>query len=124
MEQVKEGEQCCSCLLLKKRISELESELDALKLSQKTQETICSKSLQSEEIFHQSASNANVPNNLYPFDKCALSNNDIARYSRQILLPEISGTGQKKLIESAVLIVGVGGLLSCCYVSCCKWCLL
>lgn len=32
------------------------------------------------------------------------------RYSRQILLPEIDETGQKKLTESRVAIVGLGGL--------------
>ncbi|MBI3659857.1 molybdopterin-synthase adenylyltransferase MoeB [Candidatus Acetothermia bacterium] len=34
----------------------------------------------------------------------------IERYSRQILLREIGGQGQKKLLDSKVLIVGIGGL--------------
>ena len=32
------------------------------------------------------------------------------RYSRQVMLPEIGETGQAKLKEARVLIVGVGGL--------------
>jgi len=34
----------------------------------------------------------------------------IDRYSRQIILKKIGAIGQKKLIQSSVLIVGVGGL--------------
>lgn len=32
------------------------------------------------------------------------------RYSRHILLPEVGGTGQAKLLQSRVLVVGAGGL--------------
>src|SRR3989339_1665573 len=39
-----------------------------------------------------------------------LSKEEILRYSRQILLPEIGIEGQKKLKEGKALIVGVGGL--------------
>ncbi|EBW3155457.1 molybdenum cofactor biosynthesis protein MoeB, partial [Salmonella enterica subsp. enterica serovar Java] len=35
---------------------------------------------------------------------------DYNRYSRQILMPEIGVSGQIKLLESKVLIVGCGGL--------------
>lgn len=35
---------------------------------------------------------------------------DIERYSRQILLKEVGGKGQEKLLKSKVLIVGTGGL--------------
>lgn len=35
---------------------------------------------------------------------------DIERYSRQIILKEVGGKGQEKLLESRVLIVGAGGL--------------
>ncbi|CAD7091255.1 unnamed protein product [Hermetia illucens] len=39
-----------------------------------------------------------------------LTNNDIARYSRQIILPQVTVAGQLKLKASSVLIVGAGGL--------------
>lgn len=38
------------------------------------------------------------------------SEKQIERYSRHIILPEVGGKGQKKLLESKVLIVGAGGL--------------
>ena len=38
------------------------------------------------------------------------TNDEIERYSRHIILPEVGGEGQKKLIESKVLVVGAGGL--------------
>ena len=38
------------------------------------------------------------------------SNNSIERYSRQIVLKEVGGQGQKLLIKSKVLIIGLGGL--------------
>jgi len=34
----------------------------------------------------------------------------IRRYSRQIILPQVGGRGQRKLLESKVLVVGAGGL--------------
>lgn len=34
----------------------------------------------------------------------------ITRYSRHILLPEVGGKGQKKIAQARILIVGVGGL--------------
>jgi adenylyltransferase/sulfurtransferase len=39
-----------------------------------------------------------------------LTEQQIERYSRHIILPEIGGTGQKKLLSAKVLIVGAGGL--------------
>ncbi len=39
-----------------------------------------------------------------------LTNEQIERYSRHILLKEVGGKGQKKLLESKVLIIGTGGL--------------
>ncbi len=39
-----------------------------------------------------------------------MSPEDVQRYSRQILLKEIGGTGQKLLQKSRVLIIGAGGL--------------
>ena len=34
----------------------------------------------------------------------------LQRYSRHIILPEVGGKGQKKLLQSKVFIVGAGGL--------------
>lgn len=39
-----------------------------------------------------------------------LTNREIARYSRQIILPGVGVAGQKKLKASSVLVVGAGGL--------------
>ncbi len=39
-----------------------------------------------------------------------LSETQIRRYARHILLPEIGGAGQARLLESRVLVVGAGGL--------------
>src|SRR5574344_2722118 len=40
----------------------------------------------------------------------ALSNEQIERYSRHIILKEVGAKGQKKLLNSKVLIIGAGGL--------------
>ncbi|NOZ63863.1 MAG: MoaD family protein [Caldiserica bacterium] len=42
------------------------------------------------------------------------SEEQIERYSRQIILPEVGGAGQKKILEARVLIIGCGGLGSPC----------
>ena len=39
-----------------------------------------------------------------------LTETNLERYSRNILLPEIGGKGQQKLLNSKVLVVGAGGL--------------
>jgi molybdopterin/thiamine biosynthesis adenylyltransferase len=39
-----------------------------------------------------------------------LTSEEIERYTRHILLPEIGGAGQQKLKNAAVLVIGVGGL--------------
>jgi len=38
------------------------------------------------------------------------TNEQIYRYSRHIILPDIGGKGQRKLLESSVLLIGAGGL--------------
>lgn len=43
-----------------------------------------------------------------------LSNDERKRYSRQMILPEVGGTGQQKLKQSKVLVLGAGGLGSPC----------
>ncbi len=40
----------------------------------------------------------------------ALTEEQVLRYSRHILVPQIGGKGQRKLLSSKVLVVGVGGL--------------
>ncbi len=40
----------------------------------------------------------------------SLNNLNLERYSRNILLPEIGGTGQEKLLKAKVLVIGAGGL--------------
>ena len=42
--------------------------------------------------------------------KNSLNKNQIERYSRQIVLKNVGVTGQKKISNSKVLIVGAGGL--------------
>src|SRR3989338_1456922 len=39
-----------------------------------------------------------------------LNDNQIDRYSRQIILPNIGGKGQEKLLKAKVLVIGAGGL--------------
>jgi len=40
----------------------------------------------------------------------ALSDDQVARYARHLILPEIGGAGQARLLASRVLVVGAGGL--------------
>ena len=39
-----------------------------------------------------------------------LTPEDVQRYSRHIIMPQVGSTGQRKLLESKVLVVGAGGL--------------
>ena len=45
------------------------------------------------------------------------SDEQVERYSRHIILPEVGGEGQSKLLESKVLLVGAGGLGLTVYVA-------
>ncbi len=42
---------------------------------------------------------------MYPF-----SEDQIRRYSRHIIIPDVGGKGQKKLLSSSILLLGMGGL--------------
>ncbi|MEJ2392138.1 MAG: ThiF family adenylyltransferase, partial [Gammaproteobacteria bacterium] len=39
-----------------------------------------------------------------------MDDNQLLRYSRQIMLPQLDAVGQQKLLDATVLIVGMGGL--------------
>lgn len=39
-----------------------------------------------------------------------MDDNQLLRYSRQIMLPQVDAAGQQKLLDSSVLIIGMGGL--------------
>ena len=43
-----------------------------------------------------------------------MNDDQLLRYSRQIMLPEIDAEGQLRLAQSTVLLVGAGGLGSAC----------
>lgn len=106
--------QCSSCISLKKRIAELKAELSDLKLCQEKSSSINGHKVNEKHQLLGTSKDTNSTSNVsktpVPFNKCDLSNQNIVRYSRQILLEEINGDGQKKLIESSILIVGTGGL--------------
>src|SRR5207302_9616474 len=40
----------------------------------------------------------------------SLSQNEIARYSRHLIMPEVGMEGQKRLKAASVLLIGAGGL--------------
>ena len=40
----------------------------------------------------------------------ALSKEQVARYSRQLILPEVGPRGQERLLEASALVIGAGGL--------------
>ncbi len=44
----------------------------------------------------------------------ALTNEQIERYSRQIILPNVGGRGQDKIMKAKVLVIGTGGLGAPC----------
>ncbi|KAK6304292.1 hypothetical protein J4Q44_G00248780 [Coregonus suidteri] len=88
-----------SCL--KSRLMEKEKEIVALKDKLAQLEKKCLTGLQLQEKV------TTLPP-LKP--KAVLSNEDIMRYSRQLLLPELGVQGQLNLSQTSVLVVGCGGL--------------
>ena len=47
---------------------------------------------------------------LWEVEAVALSDEQIERYSRHMILKEVGAKGQKKLLNAKVLIIGAGGL--------------
>lgn len=43
-----------------------------------------------------------------------LNDNQIERYSRQVILPDVGGKGQEKILAAKVMVIGAGGLGSPC----------
>src|SRR5580692_9886020 len=43
-------------------------------------------------------------------DPVTLSANEVARYSRHLIMPEVGVDGQKRLKASSILLIGAGGL--------------
>lgn len=97
---------CRSCISLKEKVNVLETELAALKLKYGLQ-----GKCESEDgvISIDNVLDSEICKKKF-YSKCKLSNEEIERYSRQLILPELSVAGQYKLIEATVLIVGAGGL--------------
>ncbi|KAJ3613040.1 hypothetical protein NHX12_019296 [Muraenolepis orangiensis] len=85
---------------LKARLLEKENELDVLK----------NKLAQLEKNGTPFIELNDKVTTLTPLGSKALSNQDIVRYSRQLLLPELGVRGQQNLSQSSVLVVGCGGL--------------
>ena len=40
----------------------------------------------------------------------SLTPDQVSRYARHLILPEVGGAGQRKLLGSSVLLLGAGGL--------------
>src|ERR1044071_1020202 len=54
--------------------------------------------------------NVTQVNNLRYDELPMLSNEEVARYSRHLIMPEVGMTGQRKLKAASVLMIGTGGL--------------
>ena len=91
---------------LKEKVNALETELAALKLKYDLQGNYESEDglVSIDNVLDSEVCKKKM------YSKCKLSNEEIERYSRQLILPELSVAGQYKLIGATVLIVGAGGL--------------
>src|SRR5207237_7818360 len=58
----------------------------------------------------QTGKDAGAPMPALRNDLPMLSNEEVARYSRHLIMPEVGMTGQRKLKASSVLMIGTGGL--------------
>ncbi|NP_001188115.1 adenylyltransferase and sulfurtransferase MOCS3 [Ictalurus punctatus] len=87
-------------LSLKKQLLEKDAEIAALKnkLQQIHKDNSLLMDLQ-DQVSH-----------LAQLQYTSLTNDDILRYSRQLLLPELGVKGQMSLLNTSVLVVGCGGL--------------
>ncbi|TSO25234.1 Adenylyltransferase and sulfurtransferase MOCS3 [Bagarius yarrelli] len=66
-----------------------------------------------EQLQKNNSSSIDIQNHVSPLSQLqctALTNDDIMRYSRQLLLPELGVKGQICLLNTSVLVVGCGGL--------------
>lgn len=80
------------------KIKDLENEIEALNATLEKKK----KELQQLRGLDEQSSSVSSTN--------SLTNSEISRFSRQIILPEIGVKGQVALRNASVLIVGAGGL--------------
>ena len=59
--------------------------------------------------FHNEGSVMRIPSGVDPAT-LVLSNDEIRRYSRHLIMPEVTLTGQQRLKAASVLCIGTGGL--------------
>ncbi|KAH8357265.1 hypothetical protein KR200_009572 [Drosophila serrata] len=90
---------------LKREIAELRAALYSKEQSLRNLEEIVSAAAADQDPDHGGA-----PQSPTRTRHTKLNNDDIARYSRQLILPDFGVQGQLKLKNSSVLIVGMGGL--------------
>ena len=64
------------------------------------------------ELVTTSVSNLNPSNVAFRllFNDLGFSNDEIARYSRHLIMPEVTLEGQKRLKAASILCIGTGGL--------------
>ncbi|XP_059158611.1 adenylyltransferase and sulfurtransferase MOCS3-like [Physella acuta] len=92
--------------------SELTLENLKLELQKKEEEINRLKKLISNDISEKKLTSVTEPGEPFGCEEniSKLSKEDVARYSRQLILPELGVKGQLKLRNSSALIVGAGGL--------------
>ena len=98
---------CRSCISFKEKVNALDRELAALKVKYGGLQENCESEvglISSDNVLDSEICKKRM------YSKFKLSNEEIERYSRQLILLELSVAGQYKLIGLTVLIVGAGGL--------------
>jgi len=102
-------------------LNDLRGEIESLKISlaASNEEVQRLKQILSENLPNWEdggSTSSNLPNpvdlksNSQSLTKSKLTKEDIERYSRQLILPELRVEGQEKLKASSALVVGCGGL--------------